>query len=311
MSMARLARRLLAAFYPQEVWPTLAAHGVFPLDTLPWLVDGERLPLVAGTAGLAAARPPIDAVVASTCIDHAEADPHQLSAAVLADLVHGAVVSRALDLPLLSFLGTGEEMRLTPGGDARAPAWGQVADVIAEMFARLRLPARSRIIVSHEEQVWSALQATVASDRERLPRHELAGLYHLTDGSLFPLGTPFDSYYEYYRSTLAHYRQPVLERLLGCALRGILVVENVQQVKAVALARRLNGGMATEHLVTLPAPGRTGTTRATRAGARGRLCLDELQVSAGGLAQVSQLGLVGDPLLFWRTVCQLWNDCSA
>jgi hypothetical protein len=310
--MGPVVQRFLSAFYAEHLWPTLRDFGVFPLQhPLPWCAPGAALFFAGRTRGLTAARPPIDVVVASPCIDHAEADPGRLSATVLADLVHGAAVSSALSVPLLSFLGTGEEIHLLPGGDTRAAAWMQVADVVTDLFAQLHLPAGSRIVLSSDEEVWRALCALVERDRSQVCTQELNGLYHLTDGSCFPLGTPFHSYYDYYRSTLAHYRLPLLEQVLGSTLAGILVVENVQQVKAVAIARRLNAGRATEHLVTLPAPGRAGRTRATRASREQRLDLAELGCCQGAASRASDLGLRGDYLHFWSTICHDWNRLSA
>lgn len=307
--MVQIVQRFLESFYTQDLWPVLAAYGVHPLaGAYPWISDGERLFLAAGTAGLGPVRPPIDAVLASTCIDHAEADPQRLSASVVADLVQGAAVSCALSVPLLSFLGTGEEIGLVPGGKKRAAAWCRVADMVTDVFTRLRLPAGSQILRSGQARVWDVLHSTVDSDRDRLGCQVLNGLYHFTDGSSFPLGTPFAYYYEYYRYNIAHYRRPVLEHVLGRPLRGILVVENVQQVKAVAVARGLNAGWATEHLVTLPAPGRAGNARATRVCGLSRLDLARLQSVSP--ERVGELGLAGDHLRFWSTICQLWERLS-
>jgi hypothetical protein len=310
--MQSVVRRFLADFYEPDLWAVLATCGVFPWESaLPPLTGAQHLCLVAATAGLAAWPAPIDAVVASTCIEHSEADPQRLSASVVADLVHGAAVSCALGVPLLSFLGTGEEIRLLPGGQARADGWMRVADVVAGVFEQLRLPARSQILRSDRRQVWQALCATADADREQLDTQALAGLYHLTDGSLFPLGTPFTCYYDYYRLNIAHYRRPFLEQLLGGPLRGILVVENVQQVKAVAMARRLNAGWPTEHLVTLPAPGRAGPTRATRAPGRQGLRLYEFVRWQQEPALAGESGLAGDHLRFWEAIAHLWQRCTA
>jgi len=310
--MESVGHRFLSAFYTEHLWSILAAAGVSPLEsTLPWCTPDEALFFVGRTQGLTATRPPVDVVVSSTCIDHAEADVGRLSATVLADLVHAAAISCALCVPLLSFLGTGEEIQMVPGGDERAAAWMRVAAVVTDLFARLCLPARSQIVLSSDPQIWQALSAMVEADRSQVSEQELAGLYHLTDGSCFPQGTPFHFYYDYYRSNLAHYRSPVLEHLLGCTLRDIVVVENVQQVKAVAIARRLNTGQRTEQLVTLPAPGRAGSMRATRASRQMRLDLTELGCCQGGPAGVSDLGLSGDHLHFWSTICHHWNRLSA
>lgn len=310
--MGSVAQRFLAAFYAEHLWSLLRAAGVSPMeDRLSWCAPGEELFFVGRTQGLTAVRPPIDVVVSSPCIDHAEADPAQLSATVLADLVHGAALSCALSVPLLSFLGTGEEIHLVPGGDRRATAWLRVAAVVTELFAQMRLPARSQIVLSSDAQIWQLLSAMVETDRRQVSEQELAGLYHLTDGSCFPQGTPFHFYYAYYRFNLAHYRSPVLEHLLGGPLRGILVVENAQQVKAVAIARRLNMGRQTEHLVTLPAPGRSGTVRATRANRQQRLDLAETGWCRGAPTGVSDLGLSGDHLHFWSMICRSWNRHAA
>jgi hypothetical protein len=186
----------------------------------------------------------------------------------------------------------------------------RVADVVAEVFSHLRLPPHSQILRSGERPIWQALGAAVDDDRAQLGEQALNGLYHLTDGSLFPLGTPFTCYYDYYRFTIAHYRRPFLEQLLGGPLRGILVVENVQQVKAVAMARRLNAGWPTEHLVTLPAPGRAGPERATRAPGRQRLRLEEFVRWQQEPAYAGEIGLVGDHLHFWEAIAHLWQCCT-
>lgn len=200
---------------------------------------------------------------------------------------------------------------MVPGGDERAAAWMRVADVVTDLFAQLRLPAGSQIVRTSDEQIWRVLSAVVDDDRSQVSEQELNGLYHLTDGSCFPLGTPFRYYYDYYRYNLAHYRYPLLDYLLTGAPAGILVVENVQQVKAVAIARRLNTGRATEHLVTLPAPGRASNMRATRASRQQSLDLAELTCGQGESARISNLGLSGDPLHFWSTVSHCWNRLSA
>ncbi len=312
--MMDLARQFLSTFYSEEVWFTLATYGVHPLqERSVWLPDAERLFFVAGTDGLSTPHvlvENLDAVLASTCIDHAEADPQRLCATVVADLVHGAVVARALSLPLLSFVGSGEEMFLVPGGEERASGWMIVVEAVAQVFHDLHLPPGSQLFLSHLPAIWETLTSSVGNDRDRLPKRHLQGLYHITDGSLFPLGTPFGYYYEYYRYNVAHYRRCVLEQLLKRPLRGILVVENVQQVKAIALARHLNTGWPTEHLVTLPAPGRSGNERGTRVASHERLPLTTLWQFHQTQEWETEARLSGEHLRFWTAVCQSWDRLS-
>lgn len=289
--------RLLTAMYPGDAPGTLASYGAARLpDRHAW---PHKLGFVAATPNAGADPTAVDAVVASTCVDHCEADPDLLAATVLADLVHGAVVARRLGVPLLSLVGIGQEIRLVPGGGALAGQWRAVAGRVAAVFAGLALPAGSRLASTDEESVWQCLTEVVDRDRPRVADRCLDGLYHLDDGSLFPRGTPFGFFYEYYRYNLACYRRHLVETLLDCGSVGVLVVENVQQVKAVATARRLAAGWPVEHLVTLPAPGRSGRERATRATGADRVTLADLLATPDrALAAASP-----DSGAFWRAVC--------
>ncbi|GER83925.1 hypothetical protein KTAU_25620 [Thermogemmatispora aurantia] len=311
--MRELTLHFMQRFYGEGIWPLLKTYGI---DSPPFEFEEEEetrsqlaaLFFVAGTRRLSGLSQSIEVVVASPCIDHAEAEPRRLAATVIADLVHGAAISRLLSVPLVSFIGTGQEIRLVPRGAERAAGWHRVAERVLSVFETLELPTGSRCFVSHDEVVWAVLSETVERDRTRLPTVALNGLYHLRDGSAFPAGSPFRYYYEYYRYNLACYRQPVLEHLLGRPLRGMLVVENVQQVKAVALARRLNGQWPTEHLVTVPAPGRAGDERATRAAAQDRLTIDELP-------SCCEMGEGGEDWgrehrAFWEKICHSWQELS-
>ncbi|GGL42363.1 hypothetical protein [Planomonospora parontospora] len=286
--------RLATAMYGPQAETATAAYGINTLTEPPPWLRGMEAGVVAATPA-AADGPRPDVVVASTCVDHCDADPGRLAATVLADLVHGAAVAGLLGRPLLSFIGIGEEIHLVPGGGDLAARWHETADRVADLFRGLAVPPGSRIVSTADADLWRALNDVVEADRVRLPDDELGGLYHLLDGSCFPRGTPFRYFYAYYRANIAHYRRPVVEHLMGPAPGGILVVENLQQVKAVAVARRLNGDWPTEHLATLPAPDRTGRTRATRSGRRDGVPLDAFLDDPMGVLE----GVGPDVRAFW------------
>ncbi len=290
---------LLAQLYSAALPDALAAADVQVFGDAPtpgWLAPLSGLAF-AGQAGLAAERPGVGLVLSSTCVDHCEGDPAQLAATVIADLVHGAAVARLLGVPLLSFAGAGQEVRLTPGGSGQRPEWRRVSAAVRAVFDALELPPGSRLLDTDAPEIWALLAEQAEADRAELPDQRLDGLYRLDDGSAFPAGTPFAFFYEYYRYNVALYRRPVLAAL-GPAGAGVLVVENVQQVKAVTLARRLNGPWPTQHLVTVPAPGRGAAERATRARSADRLLLDEY-LRGGTPVEAT---LPGATAAFWSAV---------
>lgn len=294
--MNTYARQLLVTMYGKDIGPNLADQGVLVLaDKHPWQAE---LAFVAATPHTVTAAPAVDAVIASACVDHCEADPKRLAATVLADLVHGATIARHLEVPLLSLVGTGQEIRLVPGGDVLASSWHVVAGLVTETFGDLRLPEGSRLVMTDDEAVWQLLTTTAEGDRGNVSDTSLDGLYHLGDDSAFPRGTPFGYFYDYYRYNIACYRRPVIEALLDRPSRGVLVVENVQQVKAVTAARRLADGWPVEHLVTLPAPSKSGTERATRASGGDRITLDELLDQTDDLLTQAH----PDSRAYWRAV---------
>jgi len=217
----------------------------------------------------------VNAILCSTCIDHCDANPKLLAATVAADLVHGAFAALHYDLPLISFICTGQEIRLTPKGTSEQDRWHAVSSVVKDIFSNFSLPTGSMIVDTDDPAVWRSLTQQVLLDQSAIDENLLDGLYHITDGSPFPGATPFTFYYEYYRYNVALYRKAVLQELFGVKEGGVLVVENVQQVKAVAIARQLNGSWPTHQLVTLPAPSRCGKERATRANGDDRFYLSD------------------------------------
>jgi hypothetical protein len=288
--------RLLMSMYPDALEATLTACAARPLrDTDPW---PKALGFVAVTDAAVTIPHAVDVVMASTCVDHCEAAPGELAATVVADLVHGAVIARQLSVPMLSLVGIGQETRLVPGGRQLAAAWRTVANQVRAIFEDLDLPSGSRLVSTDDEAVWRILSDVVDADRPKLRDQSLDGLYHIGDDSCFPRGTPFSYFYEYYRYNVASYRRPAFESLLGRESDGALVVENIQQIKAVAVARMLADKWPVTHLMTLPAPGRSGVERATRAAGKDRLtCADLLSDPEPALATANT-----DSQSFWRAV---------
>ncbi|MFV2195479.1 hypothetical protein [Nocardiopsis sp. LOL_012] len=304
--MTPLTTRLVTAMYGQELAQEMSRYEVrFLRQPLEWLRPAEGVFVTGTTTDSTPPNP--DVVVSAACVDHSEADPRRLAATVLADLVHSATVARLLDRPLLFFIGIGEEIRVVPGGHELASAWHEVARHAECLFDQLNTPVGSRLVHTDGAALWKAVSTTVEIDRSDLPNDRLDGLYHLLDGSAFPRGTPYTYFYDYYRANVAHYRRPVVEHVMGPCPDGVLVIENVQQVKAVAEARRLNGAWPTHHLVTLPAPGRSGGDRATRSAEGDRILLaDLLQDPVKTLD-----GADPDVQVFWHSVIGLFErSCS-
>ncbi|OLT25786.1 hypothetical protein BJF83_22650 [Nocardiopsis sp. CNR-923] len=304
--MTPLTTRLATAMYGPELAQEMFRHGVRLLrQPLEWLRPAGSTFVTGTTTDSTPPNP--DVVVSAACVDHCEADTRRLAATVLADLAHSAAVARLLDRPLLFLIGIGEEIRVVPGGHELASAWHEVARHVERLFDRLNTPVGSRLVHTDEDALWKAVSTTAESDRSDLPNDRLDGLYHLLDESAFPRGTPYTYFYDYYRANVAHYRRPVVEHVMGLCPDGVLIVENAQQIKAVAEARRLNGIWPTHHLVTLPAPGRFGGERATRSAGRDRILLaDLLQDPVKTLD-----GADPDVQVFWRSVIGLFErSCS-
>lgn len=299
--MEQYLSRLTSSMYGPDLPRSISPYGLNVHLASPGWLTSTIGAFVAATA-VAGTIP--DVVVASACVDHCEADPSRLAATVLADLVHGAAVANLLDRPLLSMVCVGEEINLVPGGNALAPAWTTVAEHVRYLFNTLAVPKNSLIIYTSDPDLWRVLNEVAGEDRADLLDQELDGLYQLLDGSAFPRGTPFTYFYDYYRLNIAHYRRKVIERLMGPAPSGVLVVENLQQAKAVAMARALNDGWPTEQLATLPSPGLTGVERATRTG----------DVRLSGLLDDPMTALASaapDVRSYWRTVDDLYRRSTA
>lgn len=263
------AEAILHSMYQEALRSTLASRDIACLGSTArpaWLGPVSELAFAGITARHRGDAPPaVSAVLCSTCVDHCEADPSALAATVAADLVHGAAVADLLRVPMYSYVSTGQEIRLTPGGETDKRGWRQVTAVIRGLFDALRLPAGSRLVDTNEPAVWKVLSANVDRDRPVLADYTLNGLYRIDDSSPFPAGTPFGFYYEYYRHNVAQYRRSVIRQIFNDHVNDILVVENIQQVKAVALAQALDGQTSGGQLVTVPAPGLISSQRATRA----------------------------------------------
>lgn len=300
--------RLVTAMYGEELSASLAESGLETLAEPPeWLLEQQAAFIAASVSPARDCNPLPDVVMASTCVDHCKADPSRLAATVLADLTHGAAIARLLNRPLLSVVGIAEETLLVPGGQERASAWHDVADSIAEVFKEFTIPEGSRLVSTADDQMLWSLLEVVETDRSHLADSDLDGLYHLLDGSCFPHGTPFGFYYGYYRMNIAHYRRPVIERLMGPAPGGVLIVENIQQSKAIAIVRSLNRGWPTEHLATLPAPGRTGRDRATRSTKQDAILLSTFLRDPGSALE----GADPDVQNFWHTTDDLFRRTRA
>ncbi len=241
-------------------------------------------------------------VVASPCIDHCFGDVDELSVSVAADLLIGLRIAEALTLPLVSFLVAGEETHLVPGGTARAAAWARVVDHVARLggsWAGGRVDAF--FVSTQDPTAWEVLRRQTDADRSDVRDRDLDGLYRIADDLPFPRGTRFTHLYEYYRFNVSHYRRRLVERLADVNGEHILVVENLQQIKAVKLAERLNPRQCgrTSHLVTSPVPDITNTVRVSRAERHNRVTLTEF--------------LREDPrpdMPFWTTLDVLRRHCE-
>ncbi|WP_125211446.1 hypothetical protein [Streptomyces griseofuscus] len=272
--------------YGPLAWVSDAMHGMYPdreghlrrLGLRP--ADDEistELPVVGllGAADWRAAT----CVLASPCIDHSSGRISALTASVAGDLLIGLRVAEALGLPMVSFLGSGEETHLVPSGEERCADWQRVAEYVAGLGTRW---ARGRVdatfVRTGEPVAWATIKAQTAADHDRVPQAGLDGLHRLVDDNPYPRGTRFTYLYDYYRSNISHYRRPVIEALAGVDTAHVLVVENVQQIKCVAWARALNDadGIRTSHLVTCPAPDATNSVRVSRAEPRHRIMLADV-----------------------------------
>lgn len=250
------------ALYPN--WPDLVREqGIEPPPTLEW--KGVPVPAF-GRQGPALPRP--DLVLAQTCVDHAAADPDRLAVSVLTDLVFGHLAAHAVDAPLLICLGTGEELFVVPRGERKAAGWRAVVRRIHEVLERLAPPPSGRRVVeTGSPDVWELAHEVVEADAGAIADADLDGLYRLYPPEPFPRATPYSYFYPYYRHNLARYRKAFLTAVSGTPAREVLVVEDAQQLKAVglAIARNAAEGTAMAHLITPPAPSRSGTERASRA----------------------------------------------
>lgn len=266
MPITDLARAVAGEMYDEErLWELLESFGCRPVSAAAgaaFLSSGEHpLGYVAEWTPNAASWDQADSVLCSTCIDHCGGDSEKLAATVVSDLVHAAAVATHLSLPLVGFIPVGQEIRLQTDGSPRVKDWLLVADRVQQLFDELDLPAGSQVRSTHEDDVWDALTRSAADRTPVIPTCRLDGLYHLTDDSYFPAGTPFNYYYAHYRVNAAQYDVAVLTELFG--YRRPVVVENLQQVKAIFLAEEISGGLGGA-LLTVPAPGRSLGVRATR-----------------------------------------------
>lgn len=245
MSITELARALAGEMYDEvRLWELLESFGCRRVSPAAgaFLPSGEHpLGYVAEWTPSAASWGQADCVLCSTCIDHCGGDPEKLAATVMSDLVHAAAVATHLSLPFVGFIPVGQEIRLETDCSLRVEDWLLVADRVQQLFDELDLPAGSRVRSTHEDEVWDALTRSAAGRTPAIPTCRLDGLYHLTDDSYFPAGTPFGYYYDHYRVNAAQYDVKVLAELFG--YRRPIVVENLQQVKAIFLAQEISGGL--------------------------------------------------------------------
>lgn len=269
-----------------------------PLDA-----SGVVVPVVAATAG-----GPIptsaDLVLAQTCIDHCKGDPDRLAGTVLADLVFGHAVAVELGAQLVCIVGTGEETQIVPNGLGRAAQWRRVGDAIDDLWCSfVDPPAGRRLVRTDDADVWAAATAQVAADARAVADADLDGLYRVDPADRFPAGTPYRYFYAYYRHNVARYRRSLLAELLDRPVGSVVVVEDVIQARAVALARQLDPEpSATSHLATLPAPARDGRTRASRSSGSAWISLDEVRRGRGCLAALGP---------YWALVDAAWEAASA
>ncbi|MGW7573846.1 hypothetical protein [Streptomyces sp. NPDC054765] len=281
-----MSHPLVQGSYGPLAWVADAMHGMYPgrerhlrqLGLRP--ADDEistQVPVVGllGAADWRAAT----CVLASPCIDHSSGRVSALTASVAGDLLIGLHVAEALGLPMVSFLGSGEETHLVPGGEDRCADWRRVAEHVAGLGARwARGQVDATFVRTGEPVAWATLGEQTAADHDRVAQGGLDGLHRLADDIPYPRGTRFTYLYDYYRSNISHYRRPVIEALADVDTAHVLVVENVQQIKCVALARALNDadGIRTSHLVTCPVPDVTNSVRVSRAEPRHRIMLADV-----------------------------------
>jgi hypothetical protein len=241
-----------------------------------------------------------DAVVASACVDHAAGDATGLSASVVADIVIGASVAAGIGVPLISFVNLGQEVNLVPAGPEGHHGWSGVRQRVEAVFSAVAPPG-SALVDTADPTVWATLADRVGKARPDLPDAALDGLYHPCDESSFPRGTPFGYYYDYYRFNIVTYLPEVIGEVVGIPVRDVLVVENVQQVNAVRLAAGLARTGSLRQWVTLPAPDRTGTSRATRSTGADRVPFDDFGDGLPGMVTAAT------SRRYWEHVVDLWR----
>lgn len=303
-----LANRIAREMYDEEcLREVLASHGCLPvsapmakrLGSLGWAPAGyvaERL-----SPGPGIGRQP-GCILCSPCVDHCMARPELLAATVASDLVHAAAAAWVFRVPLVGYIPVGQEIHLAPSGEPDADGWRSVAARVGELFNKLRLPPGSRLASTADIDVWKALKGSVLRRRDALPTPSLNGLYHLTDGSFYPAGTPFQFYYDHYRMNVAQYDRAVVETVFE--VFDPLVVENLQQAKAIFLADETTcAPRTTSALLTVPAPGRSIGTRATRSAPDASYLLNDF-LDGGAVFENAHVGQ------YWSTVSTAWGQLT-
>lgn len=261
----------------------LRAAGEFPpLHEVDAVADGFVL-------GVAAGANDVDfegcLIAGGPCIDHCEGDVNGVVIQLLVDILHPLVAAKRLRRPCVVYLATLEEaftrVDTSPEAEIR---WRLVAAAIREFIQRLAdlldVP-QVCILETGEPRVRAVTAKYVEEYRIHLGGEQLQGLYAL--GSNRRRSEASTSRLESYRYTVVAYLPRVLHELAPFGFTDVVVTENLQEIRAVHLARSLNERTSSHgregrdaqlvHVVTVPSPSISGTSRMYRAPRRSKIYL--------------------------------------
>ncbi len=217
-------------------------------------------------------------IVGGVCVDHCEGVLERLSVSIYPDIVVPLRLGAALNRRVILILPIAEAVLASP---RRGLAWQGVGDRVEALVAHLAATyqhPRVDVVRTDRVRIDRRIAAAVDQYRPHLDSMQLRGLFAVASSGAGGRSTTAARVKTFHR-TLVGYLPSVLSELTCEKCDDILVVENAQQLRAVAAARNLrnSGGLAGTlgHLVYPPAPSMSGRSRMSRAMDRTRIMVGE------------------------------------
>ncbi len=312
-----LVDAVLRGIYKRGAARILSHHDLVAPSAVPALsgYSGARTGLCcAANPGFAGPQPSsTSVVVGGGCLGYSRARTDCVRIDYLVDTLLTLTLAAWTGYRCVIYLPVGEEL-LVANAD-RHGNWLRFGDVmeafVGLLASRVALPHPVEIIRTDAPEVSALLDDCLDRRHRELDGWDLTDLYTVRPSTTDQGDPPGPRRLHQYRRTIITYLPETIRQLLGDrTIAHVVVAENLHQVRAVAMARRITVNTTPadqiDYLAHLPTPSITATNRMARAEDRSAIHLldppDHTAAKIGRMAPVVRR--------FWEAVADVGSEFS-